>query len=322
MQIPYLFKPDRLPQFGSLSWAIALLGTWACSSNTSTGTSSTLPVAYSDFATTLAHAYCSSISACCSQAGYSTATCESTLKAELDAFVATLAADPHIEYDAAAGARLIDAIVAVNTACTDEALSDSMNIKLSDVFHGTVELGGSCGQSNDCVTPDGGYVTCDAGICEAQASTSLDGPRVSAGQPCNATCSGTTNSYGCTGVASAASSAVGNCWVQDGLYCSSNGTCVAAPLIGQTCGDYYYCEAAGHCESGTCVADTASGACTNDDDCVTGTFCDYNAQVCTALKANGTGCNSDGECAGGQCEQDRCRTWSVATAASCAGLLD
>ena len=322
MQISYSNR-SIIRVSGIASGLLAALCVTACSGDTSNGTGNTPPVAYTDFATTFAHAYCSSISACCAQANYSTSTCESSLSAWLNAALTTVAANPHIAYDAAMGARLIDAVSAVNAACTDRALSDSMNIDFSDVFHGTVEVGGSCGQSGDCIRPDAGYVTCNAGVCELDTMMSMDGPRVTAGQPCNATCSGTANSYGCSGAGSTAGTPTtpGNCWVQDGLYCN-NGTCTAAPPIGQACGGYSYCEEAGHCENSVCVADTATGACTNDDGCLTGSYCDTTSKVCTPVKANGATCNSDTECAGGECEQDRCRVWTVATAASCAGLLD
>ena len=324
MQISYSNRSIGIRVVGIVSGLLAALGVSACSGNTSTnGAGNTPPVAYSDFAVTFAHSYCSSISTCCAQANYSTSTCESSLSAWMNAAIATVAVNPHIAYDAVAGARLIDEIVAVNTACTNRTLSESMNVKLDDVFHGTVQLGGSCDQSDDCIAPDAGYVTCNAGVCELDTnSMSMDGPRVTEGQPCNATCNGTPNTYGCSGIGTpGASSTPGSCWVQDGVFCN-NGTCTALPAIGQACSNYSYCQEAGHCDNSVCVADTATGACTNDDGCLSGRYCDTTSKVCTPLKANGAGCNSDTECSGGQCEQDSCRVWTVATAASCAGLLD
>ena len=315
------FVSQLLPRFRVLSGLVALCPLGCSSTPSSHGST---PVAYSDFANTMAQAYCSSINDCCIKAGYDASTCESSLKAEFTAMLATMAADPKIVYDPAAAARLVDAVKTVNTACTDPTLSSSMNISWNDVFHGTVGPGGACGSSQDCIKPDGGYVTCNAGVCAPEAGpTSLfDGPHASLGQSCSDTCINSGNGSSCSGTAAAATGA-GNCWTNDGLYCSGT-TCTEVAKIGQTCSGGNYCEAAGHCEnsSDTCVAATATGACMASDACVSTSYCDYTAQVCTPKKANGAACNQDTECTGGQCEQDHCRNWSVATAATCAGLLD
>ena len=307
--------PVRWGQASLLSLALGI-GAIGCSSSGQSGApNGTVP--HADFASTFAPSYCNSIQNCCSRSGYDSSTCQSSLQAQLNAALVTAAANPKIAYDSAAAARLVNAVVALNTGCTDHTLLHAANVAWDQIFKGTVESGGSCGSSQDCISPDAGYATCNAGICTLGSSTgAFDGPRATLGQSCGSTCSGDANSSTCNGNGTSAS-----CWINDGIYCNGN-TCAAVPSIGQPCGGGSYCEIAGHCESGRCVADTATGACSSNDACVSTSYCDFTARACTPKKANGATCNQGGECTGGQCEQDVCRNWTIATPALCAGLLD
>jgi hypothetical protein len=307
----------------SISFAALVLLPMACGGNSSSGTQSTAPVPSSDFATHFAQSYCSSIKACCAQSGYATSTCESALQAQLNAALTTLSSDPNVLYDAAAGARFIDEYASLNSACTNPSIAGTFDVNWSNVFKGTVALGGTCGSSQDCIKASGGYVSCNAGVCTLDSSDPFDAPHATLGQACAGTCSSSGNSGSCGGGVAGASPATttAHCWTNDGLYCN-NGTCVAVPTIGQTCGASNYCEMAGHCQNSTCVADTAAGPCSSDEACLSASYCDFTANVCMPKKANGLACNSDSECTGGQCEQDICRNWTIATAAACAGLLD
>jgi hypothetical protein len=278
----------------------------------------------------LAAAYCPSIATCCTSASITsdTTACSNTLSTYVDAQVNVLLKDPKIAFDAAAAGRCVEAYRAALSACTDRALSSQVNATCK-VFVGTVPPGGSCSESQECVSPTTGYVSCDTAVCvvhnDGIGSSSV---HAKASEPCSETCSGDDNSSSCSGSASTGTDAgtppSGACWVEDGLYCGTDHTCQTSPKIGQPCGNYDYCEAAGHCLSGTCVADTASGECTYGDGCITTSYCDSSATPfhCVPRKANGEACNNDNECVGGQCEQDHCRNWSVATQASCAGIID
>jgi hypothetical protein len=295
----------------------------ACSSKSSSSQSSA-PVASSDLAARFAQSFCSSIQSCCAASGYSTATCESSLQATLDASVATMVADPKVTYDAAAAARFIDAYSAIAAACTDKSLSTAATVQLDDVFKGTVALGGSCGSTQDCVQKEGNYVTCDTGVCTLGASNSATAAHALLGQACIGTCTNFGTSGNCSSDPSVAWSSTptgGYCWTSDGVYCTG-GTCATVPTIGQACGGDSFCEIAGHCDNSVCVAATATGQCAGSNACVSTSYCDAANWMCKPKKANGAACNSDEECAGGQCYQNLCRNWTAATAAWCAGLLD
>ena len=289
-----------------------------------TGSGPGTPVAATALGSTLANAYCPSIAACCASAGIAqdVSTCTTTLRTQLEAEINLELGNPKIAYDPAAAGRCVEAYRAAASACTDRVLSDQID-QLCKVFSGTVPPGSACAASKECTSPATGYVSCDTAVCVVHPdSFSSDSVHAKAGEPCSSTCSGNSNGSGCSGTAS--STVSGSCWLDDGLYCAADNTCQASPKIGQPCADNNYCEAAGHCQSGTCVADTATGECTTTDGCLTTSYCDTSSSPphCTPRKANLAACNNDEECLGGQCEQDHCRNWSVATAASCAGIFD
>lgn len=284
------------------------------------------PVAAVALGSTLANAYCPSIAACCASAGIAqdANTCTTTLRTELEAQINLELANPKIAYDAAAAGRCVEAYRAAARACTDRALSDQVR-QLCKVFSGTVPPGGACAASKECATPATGYVSCDTAVCVVHPDQfGRDSVHAKAGEPCSATCSGDAQSSSCSGSASTSATVGGTCWLEDGLYCAADNTCESSPKIGQPCAGNEYCEAAGHCQSGTCVADTATGECTSTDGCIATSYCDSSSSPphCTPRKANLEPCNDDDECLGGQCEQDHCRNFSVATAASCAGIFD
>jgi hypothetical protein len=314
---------------GGASVLLAVVGIGACSGDTKSsgsgsGTGPTGPVPSNAFATTFATTFCDGIAACCQQAGISSSSCRATLEPRITGRVNLLLSNPKIAFDETAAANCINAYRTVLTACTDQSLSRQVSDACQNVFRGTVAVGGSCGNSNECAQPATGDVSCDTGVCRLDTTLgSMGTVHAAAGQPCSSTCNGTANSYGCSGAVvsgDAGPTTNASCWIQDGVFCS-NGMCVALPAIGQPCGGGNYCAVNAHCQSGTCVADVATGPCTSNDTCVSTSYCDQDAG-CTPLKANGTTCNTGSECAGGQCEQDRCRTWSLATAATCAGVLD
>ena len=284
------------------------------------------PVQSQEFGSVYASTFCSSIAGCCTSAGYpaDTASCNSTLRPTVDALTKVYASKPKIRYDAAAAGACVEAYRVALSACTDQALYGQVNAICKGVFRGTVAPGGACSSTQECAPSTAGTATCDTGVCGLSDGSISSEVHAKVGEACNATCSGDTNSYGCSGSSRMIVPGAGNCWVEDGLYCGSSGLCEVAPKIGQPCGGYSYCEAAGHCDNGSCVADSASGPCSSTEACLAPSYCDSSAPThsCVPRKANAVACNSSDECSGGQCEQDHCRNWTVATASSCAGLLD
>ena len=285
------------------------------------------PVPGSMLGSALASAYCPPIATCCTSMGIASdvATCTTTLGALVDAEIKLNLDNPKIAYDAAAARRCVEAYRAASSACTDRALSHQVNQACQKVFMGTVPPGGGCASSAECVPPAAGYVSCDTAVCVVQTdSFGTSSVHAKVGEPCSGTCSGDENSSSCSGTASTGAPAAGSCWVEDGLFCGTDNTCQAAPKIGQPCGNYNYCEAAGFCQGAVCAADTATGECTYGEGCLPTSYCDTTTASpfhCAPRKANGEACNDDSECVGGQCEQDHCRNFSVATLASCAGIF-
>jgi hypothetical protein len=290
------------------------------------GGGSSGPVQSQNFGSVYASTFCSSIAGCCTTAGYpaDTTSCNSTLRPTIEALTKVYVSNPKIMYDAAAAGACVEAYRIALTACTDEALSKQLNAACDGVFRGTVAPGGACSSTQECAPSPAGSVTCDTGVCGLSDGSISSDVHAKAGEACNATCSGDTNSYGCSGSTTMTIPGAGNCWVEDGLYCGSSSACEVAPKIGQPCGSYTYCEAAAHCDNGSCVADSASGPCSSSDACLAPSYCDLSSPTgsCVPRKVNGAACNSSDECSGGECEQDHCRKWTVANAASCAGLLD
>jgi len=145
-------------------------------------------------------------------------------------------------------------------------------------------------------------------------------PHRQLGQTCAGTCNGTPRNTSCEIIGT--DPAVGACWLEDGVACS-NGVCVPPQKVGAVCASGKSCETTAHCASGLCVADSSSGPCTQNDQCLAATSaCNYTLMTCVPLAANGEPCDQGDQCLGGQCYLDRCRTWSIAESGTCLGVLD
>jgi hypothetical protein len=247
------------------------------------------------------------------------------VQAFISATMSQYANNPNVVYDEAAAGTCIDAYRTVLSACTNRDLSKQLNTACDNIFRGTVPLGGSCGTTTECAKPATGGVSCTTAVCTVTPSYSspTSEPHAVAGQACTETCSATGASGSiCGGYSAPDGGAAAYCWTNDGLACSSAKICEAAPGVGQTCIDMSYCATDAYCLNGKCVASQATGPCPSGRECLSTSYCDYTTKQCTPLKQNGEACNQGSECLAGQCEQDHCRNWSVATLSSCAGLLD
>lgn len=279
------------------------------------------PVPQSAFAREFSDAYCTSIAGCCTSGGYAvdTAGCKAALSAQLDAAVRRYAGNPSVVFDDAEAARCIEAYREALVACGDPELADSIDTACNRVFRGTVTEGGECRESIDCVEPDGHYAGCEAGVCTLyDYGDGQTAPRARMGEACGLTADDSQVWHGPVAATSDAA-----CRLDDGLYCADSGVCEALPAVGEPCGGVYsLCAAGARCEDARCAPVAATGPCEYDRDCSATAYCDWEARQCSARKANGQTCEYDDECTGGQCEGDRCRTFSVANPSSCAGLLD
>jgi hypothetical protein len=299
-----------------------LVGIAGCSAEQN-GPTPAANVASNAFASHYAQIYCESISGCCAQAGIApdVASCRATLEPVLSAQVKIYLADSKIAYDESATGACLDALRASISSCTDRSQT-ALTAACSGVFRGTVPIGGGCSNRLECIKPDAGFVSCP-GVCEVASSlTSSSFPHGALGDACVWTCG---PGSGCVGTAAIDAGADTACWIEDNLYCADDRRCATTPTIGQACGgNSRSCAADAKCDTNkVCVAKQAIGPCAGDTDCLGPSFCDVmGTQQCTAPKADGEACAYDGQCINGYCSQSACRTWTVANAGSCAGLID
>ncbi|HKO50036.1 MAG TPA: hypothetical protein VJV79_20035 [Polyangiaceae bacterium] len=281
------------------------------------------PQTIDDFSQRFASRYCQSIAGCCSRQGFATTNCETTLREQLRAQLQLTTSNPKIHFDTAAAEGCINGYAAALSACTDQVLFDKMNDDCNLLFEGTVPLGEQCGRSSECARSDRGGTSCTTGVC-VLTTNSIDlynAPHRERGETCGGTCDGTRRNSSCE-VVNGADSGVGACWVEDGLACA-NGVCVPPAKVGEACVAIKHCEITAHCSGGVCVADTSSGRCSQNNQCLPATsICDYTLMMCVPLKANGEACDTSDECLGGECYLDRCRAWTVAAPGACLGVLD
>jgi len=282
------------------------------------------PVAVNDFSQRFAASYCASIQGCCERFGerFELSSCQETLRAYLAAALGVQLANPKIIFDEQVAGQCIDAYAAVARACTER--SNAADDACDGLLRGTVPVGGECGESDECVQTAEQDASCTSGICVAEEpyESVFDGPHAALGEACAGTCEGDPDTGGgsCSGIVDGVPG-TGVCWLNDGLICSTAGSCVAAPQVGEPC-QQYQCAVGAYCVASTCEAASSDGPCTSDSACLPTSYCDYDAMRCIPLKADGETCDSGDECLGGDCEADRCREWSVASAESCSGLLD
>jgi len=281
------------------------------------------PTAAESFGSAFAAAYCQ-IGPCCQKEGYAfvPASCEATMKAYIDSAVNEQLAHAGVAYDAAAAATCIEAYRRVVTACTEPSLNDALNRACEGVFYGTVPEGGACTADDACADiPGASYVQCNEGVCTAERDLVDPTQHAKLGEACYGDCeTGNGCSSGGRSVSIMPTSQAA-CYKDEGLYCTSQYVCAALPQIGEKCPDYA-CARNSYCNGDVCVASTASGPCPDLDECLEGSSCDYTTRMCIPLKANGSPCNYDAECASDKCDSELCRDWSVASTSTCAGLLN
>jgi hypothetical protein len=291
----------------------------------SESTKITPPVPKKDFSTNFANAYCEGIKGCCTASGITadTTNCKTLLTSQMNAALERFEGKKITFTEAAAG-DCIDAYRSALASCTDRDARKNINTICKAVFVGTVPLGGDCSISNECQQDGAQDTYCDAGVCTLETLDTIDNVHAKLGEDCSGTCSSDTNGSGCSSFVSDPNSTVSAmCWVNDGLICSANGKCVAVPTLGESCSGSDYCATGAYCSNSVCVAQIATGSCSySSKACVSSSYCDYDTNQCTPKKSDGSTCNSDEECVGGDCLDDHCRVWSMATASSCAGMLD
>ncbi len=279
-------------------------------------------VSAGDFASEFASTYCSSISGCCQRFGeaFNLSSCQDAVRGYISAAVDRELASGKVVFDDAAAGACIDAYGAALSACTDQELGNRLDGACENIFHGTVELGGSCADSDECVDPAGATASCDTGVCVANEPyhSPSELPHAALGEACTTSCTVDGLGSNCRGSGLTDGPA---CWANEGVVCGDSGQCEPAPAIGDPCPEGY-CESGAYCGVSLCAATKDVGPCTSSVECSASSYCDYTSGQCTPLKPDGTPCEDNDECAGGDCAGDQCRAWSVASPDTCAGLLD
>jgi hypothetical protein len=188
--------------------------------------------------------------------------------------------------------------------------------------------GGSCADTNVC----NGAETCRAGVCAPGTTLSCDDGNACTDDSCNATtgCVRTNRPNGTVcapatqcGGASTCQSGVctagpnGSCDDQNPCTadsCGPGGTCLHAPLDGNSCADTNACNGAEICRAGTCAAGTAV-VCTASDQCHEAGVCNPATGACTNPASPETRTCSDGNAC---TEGDLCRSGTcTGTARTC-----
>lgn len=286
------------------------------------------PVAAASFGQKFADAYCGGIGSCCTREGYAftEATCVQNAKAYLDAAVSELTRYPGIAFNESAAGDCIALYRAAAQACTDRAFLNGDDKACSHIFQGTVPLGGHCSESAECAdVPDAPYVDCDAGVCTRPTGDDFTASDVHAGlgDKCGLSCEHVGSSGQSCSSSQQSLATHDACWAEDGLFCGQTGLCQALPAVGAPCPDYV-CAKDAYCDLTTkvCTQGTATGPCPYYEECLSTSYCDSDTKTCIPIKADGAACNYGDECQSDNCEGDVCRPWSIANAATCAGILD
>jgi hypothetical protein len=235
-----------------------------------------------------------------------------------------------IAFDPVAAANLVEFVRTLNTACSNWMLLRSGTIRWKQVFLGTIPEGATCQISEECQSAPNGTAECVvsshqsnnvssgapvliySSVCTSTSPTT----HAHLGESCAASCPSQT---GACVTAPLGVEGAANCYAADGLFCQA-GTCAAVAKIGEPCSGGMFCESGGHCVTGACVANTATGACLSHDQCLTSSYCDGAATQCRPFKPVGTACVDNFECEGGVCDKGLCNAWSVASVSTCGGL--
>ena len=303
---------------GASSLAL-LFATWvpACAGSVSPGPDGDgTPVPIEALPERLANAACENIAGCCNSSAiaFDLATCRATAKAALQKAV-NQETSLSVRYDASAAGACIAAYGAYFKGCVDGD-EKSIEADCSQVFVGTVAVGGACTNNQDCAPSAAGSGSCvhdttgdttgqsNGGVCVAAVNSSS--PAIvhgKLGEACVGSCSGSGD---CAGPAPSgpSPSVTALCFTEDGLQCEfRTQTCQPFAALGEPC---------------------------NFGGCVAGAFCS-NTSACSATKPDGAVCASNEECTGRRClfaETDALQTSGVcgakglATPAKCSGNLD
>lgn len=292
--------PGRLLRSAALS-ALASLPFVACSGEDSGSSGySGGPVPLSGYAGTAAEVVCDTFAPCCQSAGIPIdgAACRATMKKNLEASLEQ-ADSTKYRYDPdAAGECLGRYHELVGDSCR---LEGDISEPCEHVFIGTVAEGQPCSTSMECAIGEGDSVDCDSSSSSEPGVCVVD-RRGQSGDPCYWTCISEGSGRICTGSGGTEGPGQSRCFMDDGLYCSDAGTCMAQKDTGAECFQDDECKS-GRCDGSTrlCAARAAIGEpCTSTSDCIDTAYCG-DANQCAPKQANGAPCTFSSDCVSDSC---------------------
>lgn len=293
-----------------------------CSGSGSSGGGTASPITAQDFLQAWAQAICKNIAGCCQTSGYpyDASACESALVSEFPA-------PPGAKYDAQAASACVQEAASLASGCHSwvDPTRKALNAACDPVFTGSLQLGQPCNNDVQCASgPNGEHRLCTYSKSTAsQVCTAIT--RGKAGDACTETCTELADGqFDCSDLQGGAVTA---CFTNDGLHCSSTGTCAAQLSVGQSCTSSFDCKSGTHCDlmSGQCAAQLPlGGACFEDKDCVAGAFCNMTTSQCEAQRSDGASCTTSNQCKSDQCVQSGTQAVCSSSLASpdlCAGKL-
>lgn len=249
------------------------------------------------FAQNFVDVLCADVAPCCTEPGFSVSECKRTydllVGGSLDA------ANPaNYSFDQTAADLCLEQTRAALASC-----SGASGEACQQVYTGKLAEGANCVSAIECA----GDLSCDEGVCGGDI---IEGGV--AGDSCYWSCHRMgASGYACGGTGPTKDDTLPRCFAEDGLYCSSDGSCTElVPLDGQCTSDGQ-CVLGAHCDTGTCVPKQgAGGACTTDLGCQDGLYC--KDQACVAELPAGSPCvQFEDECADGSCQDGVCEASST-----------
>jgi hypothetical protein len=184
-------------------------------------------------------------------------------------------------------------------------VSESVDRACNSVFTGRLDPGEPCQSDIECAAEPDQDASCQ--------DLEFDGYTVcvvwyrgTQGDPCYWTCTEQALTTTCNASSGEATAMRGECYTNEGLYCSVDGVCERQGAIGDPCAQDSGC-AEGYCsfDSGECTAlEPVGSACTSDATCREGLHCPD--ATCEPLLANGQPCLSSFDCQSGLCNEEVC----------------
>lgn len=251
-----------------------------------------------EFQQALAETTCEKLNRCCADAGLTLddAVCQQQ--------VAWFAPEKsaHRSYNAKAAEACLEAIE-ISPCDFETSITAGL---CSQIYEGTLKLGDTCTNSNDCAWPSSGVGYCDneggeEGVCfhviyhkegEACGVSKCDDGGICNDGPC-----------------------------EDGLFCNEARRCETPRPTGSSCTGPFTCRSPLICRDSVCTQVEEGDPCESGEDCSVELSCsttisEDSTGVCFRKSEPGASCASDSECLDGSCLDGVCVSESLSYCSS------